>query len=147
MLIQAYCDGAARGQGQTKDKVEASCATVIFRNGVEVARYARGLGRRSNNEAEYEAVITALLICSMADLPDPIIYTDSAVVANQVSGKWACRNEELLPLLLSVQTIQSEFRFRIEQVSRKVKGIALADLYANEFLDQLAEAKASLPKK
>lgn len=158
MLVQAYCDGASRGQGikrkpsknpedQTPEAVkngqlgEAACAAVIFKNGKEVARYARGLGKRTNNQAEYEAVITALLICSMADLIDPIIYSDSAVVVNQVSGKWDCRSDELLPLFLSIKEIQSEFRFRIQQVPRITKGIALADLYANEFLDQLALAK------
>lgn len=141
MLIQVYCDGASRGQGQKKVG-EAACAAVVYKNGREVARYARGLGKRTNNEAEYEAVITSLLICSMADLYDPIIYSDSAVVVNQVTGKWQCRNENLLPLLQSIRIIQEEFRFRIEQVPRKV--VREADFYANQFLDSLAEVRAKI---
>jgi ribonuclease HI len=105
LLIQVYCDGASRGQGQ-KTRGEAACAVVVYKNNKEIARYARGLGKRTNNEAEYEAVITSLLICSMADLYDPIIYSDSAVVVNHITGKWECRHESLLPLLHSVKEIQ-----------------------------------------
>lgn len=143
MLIQVYCDGASRGQGQKKASA-AACATVVYKNGKEIARYARGLGNRTNNEAEYEAVITSLLICSMADLYDPIIYSDSAVVVNQVNGKWECRNEHLLPLWMSIKIIQEEFRFRLEQVPRKV--VSEADFYANQFLDSLEERKSQLAR-
>ena len=139
MLVEAICDGASRGQGQKKIG-EAACATVIFSNNKEVARYARGLGKRTNNEAEYEAVITTLLICSMTDLCDPIIYSDSAVVVNQITGKWNCRSAALLPLLHSIRLIQNEYRFRIQQVPRSV--VHEADSYANEFLNQLEAIKA-----
>jgi ribonuclease HI len=70
------------------------------------------LGPRTNNEAEYEAVIAGLLICSMADLVDPIIYTDSAVVANQVNGKWRCKNSALVPLLMTIEEIREEYNFQ-----------------------------------
>lgn len=141
MLIQVYCDGASRGQGQ-KDKGEASCAVVVYKNGKEIARYARGLGKRTNNEAEYEAVITGLLICSMADLPDPIIYSDSAVVVNHVAGRWRCTHPALLPLLRSIQIIQEHFRFRLEQVPREV--VSDADFLAKEFLNDLESIKAEI---
>ena len=98
MNIEVFCDGASRGQGQ-KRIGEASCAAIVYKNRKKVAQFARGLGLRTNNEAEFEAVISALLICSMSDFYDPIIYTDSAVVANQINGKWKCRNNSLLPLL------------------------------------------------
>lgn len=138
MLVQVYCDGASRGQGQ-KAMGEASCAVVIFKNGKEIARYARGLGKRTNNEAEYEAVITALLMCSMAELYDPIIYSDSSVVVNHINGKWVCKNEKLLPLYHSVKIIQEEFRFRLVQVPRSE--VKEADFYAKKFLDELQELK------
>lgn len=136
MLIEVVCDGASRGQGQRKIG-EAACGVVVYKNSKEVARYARGLGKRSNNEAEYEAVITSLLICSMAELYDPIIYSDSAVVVNHVNGKWQCKNEKLYPLLKSIRIIQNEFRFRIQQVPRSY--VAEADRLAKAFLDELED--------
>lgn len=134
MNVEVFCDGASRGQGQKKFG-EASCAAVVYKNRKKVAQFARGLGPRTNNEAEYEAVIAALLICSMSDLVDPIIYTDSAVVANQINGKWKCKNSSLIPLLMTIEDIGSEYNFRVLQVPRGF--VWEADALANEFLDQL----------
>lgn len=139
MSIEVFCDGASRGQGQKKVG-EASCAAVIYKNRKKVAQFARGLGPRSNNEAEYEAVIAGLLMCSMSDLKDPIIYTDSAVVANHISGRWRCKNLSLLPLLMTIEDIKQEYPFRVLQVPRAF--VWEADMLANEFLDQLKERKA-----
>lgn len=134
MNIEVFCDGASRGQGQKKIG-EAACAAVVYKNRKKVAQFARGLGKRSNNEAEYEAVIAALLICSMSDFLDPIIYTDSAVVANQISGKWKCKNDDLVPLLMTIEDIRQEYKFRVLQVPRNL--VWEPDSLANEFLDQL----------
>ena len=140
MHIEVFCDGASRGQGQKKTG-EAACATVVYKNRKKVAQFARGLGRRTNNEAEYEAVIAALLICSMSDFLDPIIYTDSAVVANHINGKWKCRNKTLLPLLMTVQDIAEEYKFRIVQVPRNI--VWEPDWLANQFLDELEKRQES----
>lgn len=145
MYVQVFVDGASRGQGQKKVG-EAACAAVVFRNRKRITHYARGLGKRSNNEAEYEALILGLLMCAMAELHDPVIYSDSAVVVNQVTGKWECKNPNLLPLLMSVKDIQSEFRFRLEQVPRNM--VYVADELCNEFLDNLqSEKRLLVPKK
>lgn len=140
MHIEVFCDGASRGQGQKKIG-EASCAAVVYKNKKKVAQFARGLGRRTNNEAEYEAVIAALLICSMSEFIDPIIYTDSAVVANQINGKWNCKNKSLLPLLMTVEDIKEEFKFRIVHVQRNF--VWEPDFLCNEFLDSLEKRKSS----
>lgn len=143
MNIEVFCDGASRGQGQKKFG-EASCATVVYKNRKKVAQFARGLGARTNNEAEYEAVIAGLLICSLSDFVDPIIYTDSAVVANQINGNWQCKNEALVPLLMTVQDIREEYSFRVVQVKRSF--VWEPDMLANQFLDQLQEKKKQLKK-
>lgn len=140
MNIEVFCDGASRGQGQ-KRFGEASCAAVVYKNRKKVAQFARGLGARTNNEAEYEAVIAALLICSMSDFIDPIIYTDSAVVANHVNGKWECKNAALVPLLMTIEDIREEYSFRVVQVDRSF--VWEADYLANAFLDELKERKQS----
>ena len=144
MNIEVFCDGASRGQGQKKIG-EAACATVVYKNRKKVAQFARGRGARSNNEAEYEAVIAGLLVCSMSDFIDPIVYTDSAVVANQVNGIWKCKNDALIPLLMTIQDIREEYKFRLLQVPRHL--VWEPDALANQFLDQLALRKKSLENK
>jgi len=47
--------------------------------------------KRSNNEMEYLALITALEIANKED----IIFSDSQLVVNQVSLKWKCNYEHL----------------------------------------------------
>lgn len=143
MNIEVFCDGASRGQGQKK-LGEAACSAVVYRNRKKIAQFARGLGPRTNNEAEYEAVIAGLLICSMADLVDPIIYTDSAVVANQVNGRWKCKNAALMPLLMTIEEIKSEFNFRVVQVKRAF--VWEPDALANTFLDELEIRKEQMNK-
>jgi ribonuclease HI len=143
MNIEVFCDGASRGQGQKKFG-EAACSAVVYRNRKKIAQFARGLGPRTNNEAEYEAVIAGLLICSMADLADPIIYTDSAVVANQVNGRWKCKNPTLIPLLMTIEEIKDEFNFRVVQVKRSF--VWEPDALANAFLDELELRKEHISK-
>lgn len=134
MNFEVFCDGASRGQGQ-KRVGEAACSVVVYKNRKKIAQFSRGLGPRGNNEAEYEAVIAGLLISAMADLVDPIVYTDSAVVANQISGKWECKNKLLIPLLMTIEDIRSEYNFRILQVPRSF--VWEPDALANAFLDEL----------
>lgn len=140
MNIEVFCDGASRGQGQKKFG-EAACSAVVYKNRKKIAQFARGLGPRTNNEAEYEAVIAGLLICSMSDLIDPIIYTDSAVVANQINGRWQCRNSALIPLLMTIEDIRSEYNFRVLQVPRAF--VWEPDALANTFLNELEIRKKS----
>jgi len=135
MNFEVFCDGASRGQGQKKIG-EAACSVVAYKNRKKIAQFSRGLGPRTNNEAEYEAVIAGLLISAMADLVDPIIYTDSAVVANQINGKWECKNRLLIPLLMTIEEIKLEYNFRIVQVPRAF--VWEPDALANAFLDELA---------
>ena len=143
MNIEVFCDGASRGQGQKKFG-EAACSAVVYKNRKKIAQFARGLGPRTNNEAEYEAVIAGLLICSMADLVDPIIYTDSAVVANQVNGRWKCKNDALIPLLMTIEEIRDEFNFRVVQVKRSF--VWEPDALANAFLNGVEIRKEHISK-
>lgn len=139
MLWEIFIDGASKGHSKDKAGI-AACAVVIYRNKKEYARYARPLGRRSNNEAEYEALITALLMAaSDPQIKDPTIYSDSAVVVNQVKHKWTARNENLKALRLAVELIAEEYRFRIQQVERKY--VAVPDHMCNEVLELLSKQK------
>ncbi len=140
MIIECFVDGAARGQGSKGATGDAACGVVIFKNRKKIAQFARGLGKRTNNEAEYEAVLHALLMCAMADWSDPIIYSDSAVVVNHIKGKWKCNSPDLLPLLESIRSIQKEFNFRVVQVDRS--WVRVADTAANAFLDQLLDERS-----
>lgn len=137
MAVEVFCDGSSRGQGVTPGVLgEGAVGVVIYKNGKFVGQYARGIGKATNNESEFEAILTALLLCwTNPELADPIIYTDSQVAAKHINGEWQCINATLRPLLLSIQEIQEVFRFRIVHVARHE--VQEADRLAKMFLDKL----------
>lgn len=112
----------------------SACAVVIFKNGKEIIRFVRGLGSRTSNEAEYEALIAALLCCWMSELPSPDIYCDSTVVVQHTTNKWVCKSPLLLPYYLTVQDIQAAYGFKIHQVPRAK--VYMPDELCNAFLDR-----------
>lgn len=140
-LYEVWIDGASRGStGQ------AAIGVVVTRNQKTVWGFARGIGQATNNQSEYEALIAGLLMCwSSEDIVDPIIYSDSQLVVNQVNGIWRCEHPGLLPLLLSVRQIQLDYRFRLQKVPRA--HVAAADRLANEFLDLLDKEFIELPNR
>lgn len=134
-LYEVYVDGAARGQGAGTNRGHGACGVLIYKNKKLIGQYARGLGRVTSSQAEYEAILNGLMLCWAADLEDPVIYSDSATVVKQVNSDWKCTNEDLLPLLYSIHEIRDVYRFRLQKVKRHV--VAEADALANRMLDQM----------
>jgi ribonuclease HI len=141
MISEVFIDGACRNNGIAGVPNNAACAVIVYENRKEILRFARPLGERTNNQAEYEALIHALLMCSMADIKDPVIYSDSSVVVNQVTGLWRCHSSSLFPFWKTVETIKEEYNFRLVHVPRHF--VRLADKLCNECLDDLDQAKTS----
>lgn len=134
MYITCFIDGASRNQGTSLPRRAAAAFVIIKNQKQELARFARGLGDRSNNEAEYEALIMALTTLAMLDLPTPTIYSDSTVVVNHTNGKWNCRSKSLLPFFLTVQQLKSVYSFNIIHVPRS--RVYIPDELCNMFLDE-----------
>src|SRR5690606_7016378 len=114
----------------------AACAVCVYNKRKEVARLARLLGDLDHNQAEYEALIAALLMLSMSGFENPIIYSDSAIVVNQVNGNWKVMSPKLVPYWLTIQEIKSEYQFKLVQVPRSK--VFIADELCNEILDKEA---------
>lgn len=58
----------------------------------------------TNNEEEYRGVIKALELCKAGD----IVFTDSLLVVNQVSGKYKVKKEHLKPLCQRAKYLRDE---------------------------------------
>ena len=56
LMLILFADGASRG-----NPGKASLGAVLVRDGEEIARISRTLGTRTNNYAEYSAVILSLI--------------------------------------------------------------------------------------
>jgi ribonuclease HI len=98
-----YTDGGARG-----NPGPAACGVLIFSAANQLlAQSGQFIGRATNNEAEYRAVLHALEILPaiMAPAGGPVsleFRLDSLLVVQQLSGVFKLKNPRLLPLAAAV---------------------------------------------
>lgn len=109
--ITIFTDGGARG-----NPGPAAAGVVIKdKEGMTIKSYGETVGNRTNNEAEYEAVILALR--KMKALVgkekvkkiEVVINLDSQLVASQLSGEFKVEEEKLFPLFIKVHNLKMDF--------------------------------------
>jgi ribonuclease HI len=112
-----YTDGASRGTPGP-----AGIGIVIYdNNDHQVGKVSLHIGTRTNNFAEYTAIIRALMIARFFQVRDLKIRTDSELVVKQVNGEYQVKNENIRPLYNEVMDIIASLpRVRIEHVTRNL---------------------------
>lgn len=129
-----YTDGGARG-----NPGPAGIGVVLEdAEGKVVATASKGLGRRTNNEAEYEALVEGLRLAKQKGAPALTVYLDSLLVAQQMKGAFKVRNARLKPLHARARRLVREFQEVVfEAVPRERNEDA--DRLANEAMDAWVE--------
>jgi ribonuclease HI len=88
---EIYCDGASRG-----NPGPASAGAVLFGEGGKVlAEISQRLGRATNNEAEYAALILALRKARELGVSKVSVKADSQLVIRQLTGQYKVRHPEM----------------------------------------------------
>ena len=105
-----YADGGARG-----NPGPAAIGVVIMRGSRAIGKYAESIGERTNNEAEYEAVIFALKKLKhlfgkqkTRDL-EIEVRMDSELVARQLGGKYKIEEKHLFPYFIKIWNLKMDF--------------------------------------
>ena len=125
-----HFDGASRG-----NPGPSSAAYVITDDGV-VDEDSIYLGETTNNEAEYRALIEGIEAATKMGFGELEAVGDSQLVVKQVKGEWACRSDNLQPLLDTVEELTKLFDyFEIRHVPRELN--ERSDKLANQELDQI----------
>ncbi|MEQ9619359.1 MAG: ribonuclease HI family protein [Deltaproteobacteria bacterium] len=130
--VEIFIDGAARGNpGESGIGV-----FIIDENGGtrEIKKY---LGTRTNNQAEYTALITALQSAKEHSKKSIQIYTDSLLLANQINGVWKVKNPEIAVLNKEAKKLLKAYReTSISHIPRERNKEAdrLANLAIDEYL-------------
>lgn len=101
MTIHIFTDGACTGNGSLEQK--AGLGVVIEWQGKKPTIYSIGGGNKTNNEAEYSALIESLQIIRDEEIKDVIINSDSNLMVQQVNSNWQCKDVKLKPLLFKAQ--------------------------------------------
>ncbi|MBE9512507.1 MAG: ribonuclease HI family protein [Chloroflexi bacterium] len=101
-----HADGASRGNPGPA----AIGATIEGEAGQRLASISQRIGRATNNQAEYRALIVALKEAIKLGTSEADIYLDSELVVRQVNGKYRVKNTALKPLYQEVKRLQGLLR-------------------------------------
>lgn len=127
-----YSDGGARG-----NPGPAAGAFLALENGEIVKADSRFLGVRTNNQAEYEALISALDYALGVGAEEIVCYLDSELVGKQMKGEYSVKNLEMRRLYLKAHALRVKFKkAEFYNVARINSFIQRADALVNKTLDE-----------
>ena len=87
MTIRIYIDGSSRG-----NPGEAGYGFYVTDSeGKELAAHYKYLGFKTNNYAEYQALLAALRFAIKNNYPEVELYSDSLLLVNQINGLYSHR--------------------------------------------------------
>lgn len=139
MKVIVEADGGSRG-----NPGPAGYGAVVFsgdRSAV-LAERKESIGRATNNVAEYRGLIAGLTAAAELDATEVVVFMDSKLVVEQMSGRWRVKHPDLLEL--NREAVQLARRFgQIEYGWIPRAQNAHADRLANEAMDGAAEALPS----
>ena len=129
--LTIFADGASRGN----PGLSSIGALIRSDKGEAVARISQKIGRATNNQAEYRALITALEEAIRLGGEQVEIRMDSQLVVRQVRGQYRVKSPSIKPLYQQVITLLSKLTgFTITHIPRRQN--QEADSLANKALDQ-----------
>jgi ribonuclease HI len=128
-----FSDGGARGNPGPA----AIGFIVLSDKGQVLMANSRYVGLRTNNQAEYEALIAALESAVALHAEEVICHLDSELVVKQLTGEYSVKNSELKKLWRKVQELSRRFKkASFISVPRTNIQIQKADALVNEALDE-----------
>ena len=135
--IIIYTDGGSRGNPGPS----GMGVVVANEKGKMVKEYSGFLGVKTNNEAEYEAVIFGLKKIKALLGKEKIKNTeiefrlDSQLIARQLNGEYKIEEEKLFPLFIKIWNLKMDFGpIKFSEIPREQN--KEADRLANEAMDK-----------
>lgn len=134
--LNVYSDGGARG-----NPGDAGIGIVISKtDGAILHEFKRYIGKKTNNQAEYTALITALELAKQFGAKNLTCFLDSELVVKQLNGEYRVRNRVLKPMFERVRSIEKDFaRVSYTHLPRENEKIQIADKLVNEAIDEKAK--------
>ena len=112
--VELFVDGAADLHTET-----AGIGGVFYRNGDELYSFSEFIGSKTNNEAEYEALIRGIKEAHKLNLLSINIFADSQLVVRQITGEYKVKNERMKLLhKQALELLEKLENWNIEHVLR-----------------------------
>lgn len=130
-VVKVFCDGGSRGNPGPA----ASGVVITTTNDEVLAEYREYLGIRTNNYAEYSAVILALSRLEGQAVERAEFYLDSELVTKQLNGLYRVKHQDMKPLYARVQQLLGRVGAEVSFSHVRREFNKLADAQVNVCLD------------
>jgi ribonuclease HI len=138
MRLLLYSDGGARGNPGPA----AIAYSALTEKGEVVKEDTRFIGVRTNNQAEYNALISALQFALVTKTEEVVCHLDSELVVKQLNGEYSVKNSELQKLWRKARELGGCFKkISFVNVPRSNPHISRADELVNKTLDEEARKR------
>jgi ribonuclease HI len=134
-VLTIHTDGASRG-----NPGPAAFAYIIARDGEDPIEEAGKLGRMTNNQAEYLALVRALEhALELGAHHRVVVHSDSELLVKQMKGEYRVKNADLRDLYDEATALCGRFSERVAFRHVRREDNRRADALGNEALDGLRE--------
>ncbi len=125
-----FCDGASRGNPGDA----AIGVSLTDGEGNEVATISQRLGKATNNEAEWKALVEGLKLALEKKCKALEVRADSELVVRQMEGRYKVKHPNLKPFFQEARMLSEKFEsFKIRHIPREEN--SRADELGNLALD------------
>jgi ribonuclease HI len=133
-IVTLAVDGAARGNPGPA----GAGAALLDSQGRSLAEKTQYLGKATNNEAEYQALVMGLGLALERDHLRITIQTDSELMAKQITGEYKIKEPRLKKYFTQAHGLLEKFqKWDIKSVPRAEN--RLADRLSNIAIDKVAK--------
>jgi len=134
LRLKVYSDGASKGNPGPS----AIAFMILSEDEKILKKYSKHVGVKTNNQAEYEALISALEFASKLTSQEVVCYMDSELVVKQLNEEYQVRNRKLKILWSKVHELKQDFKkISFIYVSRTNSYIQEVDGLANQTLNRV----------
>ena len=133
-----HTDGGSRGNPGPS----AIGVVIDTPDGKHLESFGEYIGKTTNNQAEYKAVIAGLKAAPKYEPKTLRFFLDSELVVKQLNGVYRMKNPDLSPLHQEIKRLEEGFgEVTFQHVLRAQN--YLADIEVNKALDEAAHSAAT----
>ncbi|MCS7126479.1 MAG: ribonuclease HI family protein [Aigarchaeota archaeon] len=130
MKLKIFFDGSSHG-----NPGPSGIGLIIYdKDGREISRFSDYIGFKTNNEAEYLALIKSLEIAIRLGVSEVELYSDSELLVKQMNGEYKVRDEKIVKLHSIAQELMKKLKVRLIHIDREEN--READRLANKAIEE-----------
>ncbi len=128
-ILTIYSDGASRN-----NPGPAAIGAIIYQSKAKIGEYGEFIGKATNNEAEYQALILGLKKAKSFKAKKIECFLDSELAVKQLNRQYKLKDEKIIPLFVKIWNLTLDFeKVSFTHIPREKN--KEADALVNKILD------------